>query len=151
MPAIKLTGGMERDEVFDKNGEPLGVAVYDLDDSNVRSRTIDMKNDLKALVDKYEALHQELSEDKTLDEYGVNVNISKVAALDVECANEMFAIVDGVFGQDFCITALGDTRNYGMLWELVSVILERYGVKSHDEMKKYVDKGKRQAGTKAGK
>jgi len=140
--------GFERDEVYNRYDEKIGVAVYDLDDASVRGNLIALKDELKALGEKYEALALELKKDTSVDEDGFPNNAKPLAELNLQCVNEMIAIIDGVFGDDFCVRAVGNTKNPSVIWEVIAAVMENYGVKAKEEMLKFTNRANRRAGTK---
>ena len=143
------SSGAEHDDVYDQYGEKMGVAVYDLGDAQVRANIVKMKDELKALGEKYDKLIVDLQKDDRKDEEGMPLSAIPIAETNLDCVNEMVVLIDKVFGKDFCINAVGDTKNPNVLWEVIGAVMENYGVKAKDEMSKYTNRAGRRAAAKA--
>lgn len=48
MARIEITGGLERDEFYDRNNNLVGVAEYDLNDSSVRLHVLEFADSMEA-------------------------------------------------------------------------------------------------------
>lgn len=132
MARIDIQGGLERDEIYDKNGNLVGVAEYDLNDVSVRLRVLEFAHDLEDRVQdfgtKYEAMPNE-----TLEE-----SIAKVG-FEEEFAKQLFADTDDVFGVNFCTKAIGaNSLNYWTLLEILEGITNQYGAQANLQMNKFV-------------
>lgn len=176
MGRIQIEGGLERDEVYNKHGEQIGVAVYDLGDAQVRADLITFKDDLKSLGERYEASRLELQKyidafdrkieeeksklkngdtlsddviDKIEKECSYWDNIKALSELDIKCIDEMIVETDKVFGDDFCVNAIGKSKNLSDLWEVIGAVVESYGIKAKDEINKFTNRAGRRAGAKA--
>lgn len=146
MGRIDIQGGLERDEVYNKFGDQIGVAVYDLGDAQVRANIVALKDELKSVGDKYETRSKELQEQSGNDEDGFPLNAKPLLDLNIEYVDEMIGLVDDVFGEGFCAHAIGEkNKNPNDLWEVIGAVIQNYGVKAQGEIDKYVNRATRRA------
>lgn len=155
MAEIILESGKRYDDIStrNENGEivKIGVAIYDLEDAQVRANVSRLKDELKTIADKYNPRIETLQTDSTKDEDGYPTNVTPLCDLYVDYVNDMIKSVDYVFGEGFCKRALGDSKNPFMLWEMMGEIIYNYEGVRDDVMAKYTNRAQRRAGAKANK
>lgn len=133
MARIDIQGGLERDEFYDRNGNLVGVAEYDLNDSGVRLRVLEFADSMETrwqeLTAAVEAMPNETLADKMAQ-----------TRLEVEFVERLNADADEVFGQDFCAKAIGaNCRNILTLLEVLEGIVTKYGAQPNMQMDKLVN------------
>lgn len=132
MARIDIQGGLERDEFYDKNGNKLGIAEYDLNDSSVRLKVLELIDNLelgwKDLMDKIESITGDTLSD----------TIAKTR-LEVEFTEKLKADTDNIFGADFCANAIGaNCNNILTLFEVIIGIGTKYGAEPNVQMDRLV-------------
>lgn len=136
MSRIDIQGGLERDEFYDKNGNLIGVAEYDLNDSSVRLKVLQFANTMQSnwqeFLDKSNTLPSE-----TLDDIIVKT------AMEVDFVNGLKEDADEVFGEDFCQKALGKACNNVLtLLEVLNGIVSKYGSQPNLQIERLVNGNK---------
>lgn len=126
----------------------IGTAIYDLNDTSVKSRLIEFYNDLKDMGSKYKNIALELEKDKATDENDIPLNSKELLKLDETATDEMIVLVDKIFQDGFCKKAIGNTKNPDLIIELLGLMLDEYQVRTEAEKNKYVNRAQRRASNK---
>lgn len=146
MGRIQIESGLQRDEVVNQYGDQIGVAVYDLDDPQVRVELVKMSDKIDALVNECNGKADALNADESTDAEGLPKNALALAELNVYMVDEMIKMVDAALGDGFSARAIGATnKNPYDLWAVVQAVGESYGVKAKAKMDKYVNRAARRA------
>lgn len=128
MARIDIQGGLERDEFYDKNGNLLGVAEYDLNDAVVRLRVLE-------LVDSIEPRWKKFFEKTEPME-----SVTERTRCEVQFVEDLISSVDDAFGVDFCAKALGPRcRNIITLLEVLEGIAVKYGAQPNIQIDRMVN------------
>lgn len=142
MGRIEIESGLTKDEVYNQYGDKIGIAVYDLDDPQVRLAIVAMSDAVDALMTECNANADALAKDKS----DTMQTAKALSELHLYMVDQMIGMVDGALGSGFSARAIGaDNKNPYDLWAVVQAVGESYGVKAKAKMDKGVNRAVRRA------
>lgn len=152
--ALIVESGLHYEPICVKDDEgnevKIGTAVYDLGDFKVRAELVKMIPLVEEIFNDIEKQVEPYNKDESEDKYGIPNKAVPILELNLTGVEKMIDVMDNVMGKGFCDRASGNSRNPLLIWEILGVVSEAYGITAQKEMERYTNRAQRRAGAKAG-